>query len=91
MYQKVKQIDITTDMDTTFNYMLLGRLISDCKYFLGNGNGYEKDLWAGSIEKQIAKMKELWHGFTEKPIWTSLEEIEEFERLMLETPCPKAE
>ena len=62
LHQKVKQIDITTDMDTTFNYMLLGRLISDCKYFLGNGNGYEKDLWAGSVQKQIAKMKEAFWG-----------------------------
>ena len=43
--------------DKKFRYSLLSRLESDCKYFLGNGNRNERHLWAGSVEKQIAKMR----------------------------------
>jgi hypothetical protein len=70
-------------MDYKFEYMLLSRLESDCKYFLGNGNRYEKDLWAGSVEKQIEKMKELWNLLPEKPEWLTLEQIEEYEKQMM--------
>ena len=70
-------------MDYKFEYMLLCRLESDCKYFLGNGNRYEKDLWAGSVEKQIEKMKELWNLLPEKPEWLTLEQIEEYEKQMM--------
>lgn len=71
-------------MDTSFNYMLLGRLLEDCKYYLGYGNKNDKYLWAGNPKDQITKMKELWYGFIEKPLWTSLEEIEDFERQMIQ-------
>ena len=66
------------------DYMLLGRLESDCKYFLGNGNGHEGHLWAGSVEDQIAKMKELWDKFPDdlKPEWITSEDIEDYERNM---------
>ena len=70
-------------MDYKFEYMLLSRLESDCKYFLGNGNRYEKDLWAGSVEKQIGMMKELWNLLPEKPEWLTLEQIEEYEKQMM--------
>lgn len=30
------------------DYMFLDRMRNDCNYFLGNGNGYEGHLWAGS-------------------------------------------
>jgi predicted XRE-type DNA-binding protein len=64
--------------------MLLSRLESDCKYYLGNGNRYEKVLWAGSVDKQIAKMKELWNSFPDdmKPEWLSMEDIENYEKEM---------
>lgn len=66
------------------SYMLLSRLESDCKYYLGNGNRNEKVLWAGSVDKQIAKMKELWNNFPDdmKPEWLSMEDIENYEREM---------
>ena len=70
-------------MGAEFNYMLLGRLIADCKYYLGYGNRNEGQLWAGSPQAQIDKMRELWQGFEEKPEWTSLEEIEDFAIQML--------
>jgi hypothetical protein len=64
--------------------MLLSRLQQDCEYFIGHGYGVEKHLWAGSVEAQIAKMKELWNELSVKPEWLSLEEIEEYEKKMLE-------
>lgn len=70
-------------MGAEFNYMLLGRLIADCKYFLGYGNRFEGHLWAGSAKAQIDKMRELWQGFEIKPEWCSLEEIENYAIQML--------
>ena len=69
--------------DDKFNYMMLGRLKQDCDYFLGHGNGYEKHLWAGNVEDQIAKMKELYNKVPEKPEWLSSEDIDKYEKDML--------
>lgn len=65
-------------------YMLLGRLQQDCEYYLGYGNRMDKYLWAGSVEGQIQKMKEIWNSFTEdaKPEWISMADIERYEREM---------
>ncbi|WP_300607861.1 LPD25 domain-containing protein, partial [uncultured Oscillibacter sp.] len=41
------------------SYRLLDRLRSDCEYYLGAGQFSEKHLWAGSVEAQISKMREL--------------------------------
>ena len=65
------------------NYMMLGRLKSDCEYFLGNGNGYEKHLWAGNVEEQIEEMKKLWNQVSTKPEWLTMKEIESYEKEML--------
>ena len=73
--------DIPTDYQRE-EYQLLGRLKSDCDYFLGNGNGYEGHLWAGSVDKQIAKMRELYDQLEEKPEWLNLDDINTYERKM---------
>lgn len=65
-----------------YDYMLLSRLKSDCDYFLGNGNRYEKHLWAGNVDDQIAKMKELYNKLPEKPEWLTMEDIENYEKEM---------
>ena len=52
-------------------YRLLDRLCADCEYFLGEGQRAEKHLWAGSVEAQIAKMRELYAQLPEKPDWLS--------------------
>lgn len=69
-----------------YNYMLLDRLRSDCEYFLGYGNGSERHLWAGNIDDQIAKMKELYNSFTDdqKPEWITMEDINNYEKEMKE-------
>ena len=70
--------------DKKYNYMLLSRLKSDCDYFLGHGLRNEKYLWAGSVDKQIAKMRELYNSFAddEKPEWLTIDQIDEYERKM---------
>ena len=65
-----------------FKYQLLDRLKSDCEYFLKAGNRNEKHLWAGNVDDQIAKMKELWNSLEEKPEWLSMEDIENYEKEM---------
>lgn len=68
-----------------FNYSLLGRLQSDCEYFLGYGNRSAKHLWAGNEKEQIEKMKELYNGFADdqKPEWLTYEDILEYEKSMV--------
>lgn len=67
-----------------FRYQLLSRLIMDCKYFIGNGNGACKYLWAGNVEDHIKYMKGIWSGFSEdmKPEWLSMNDILLFEKKM---------
>lgn len=72
----------TKSNDNEYNYMLLSRLKQDCDYFLGNGNRAEKHLWAGNVDGQIAKMKELYNKLPEKPEWLSMEDIENYEKEM---------
>lgn len=70
------------DYDTKFLYQMLSRLESDCKYFLGNGNGYEKHLWTKNIDNQILAMKEIYNKLKEKPEWLTLEQINCYEKEM---------
>lgn len=79
-----KKEENNTDLE--YRYMLLDRLRSDCDYFLGYGNGSERHLWAGNIDDQIAKMKELYNSFTDdqKPEWITMEDINNYEKEMKE-------
>lgn len=63
-------------------YMLLSRLIADCKYYLGHGNGNEKALWTGNVKLQIHEMKKLFDSMEDKPVWTSIEEINGLQKSM---------
>ena len=73
---------ITEENENEYQYMLLDRLKNDCEYFLGYGNRYEKHLWAGNVDDQIAEMKKIWNNLKEKPEWLSMEDIENYERKM---------
>jgi len=85
-----KNIDsVVSGMDTQFKYMLLDRMKQDCRYFLGNGDGNVKNLWAGDIELQIKYMKCIYNSLVEKPEWISLDDISIFEKAMLYTSSPK--
>lgn len=66
-----------------FQYMMLGRLQTDCDYFLGNGQRSVNNLWADTVEEHIAEMKKIWNELEVKPEWLTMEDIEEYERQML--------
>lgn len=78
-------IDEVLQRDLTFRYQLLGRMQSDCEYYLHYGNRNAKRLWAGSERLQIELMTELHKSFKEdeKPQWLSMEEIIAYGRKML--------
>ena len=69
-------------MGNEFQYQMLGRMRSDCEYFLGYGNRCTKGLWGKSVEKHIEAMRRIWNELKEKPAWLSMEQIDEYERKM---------
>lgn len=75
-----KYICSSSSNDQQFEYMLLDRLRTDCNYFLKHP--HEKHLWAGSIDGQIEKMKELYDTLKIKPEWLSMEDINRYEKDM---------
>ena len=79
-----ESIEDVLKKDDEFRYQLLGRLKSDCDYYLGNGNRKDKSLWAGNVKDQIQTMKDLYNSFSDdmKPDWISLEDIDNYEKEM---------
>lgn len=71
-------------LDIEFRENFLSRLVADCKFYISRKSGQESDLWAGGIDKQISYMRALWESFIKKPIWISLEDIQEYENKMKE-------
>lgn len=69
-----------------FQYQMLGRLQSDCEYYLGYGNKSPDILWANSEKEQIKAMKNIWLSFSEeeKPAWLTWDQILEYEKAMCE-------
>lgn len=68
------------------DYRLLSRLKADCDYYLGAGGRAEKHLWAGSVEAQITKMRELYDALPEKPEWLTEQDIDRYESQMTDGP-----
>jgi hypothetical protein len=65
-----------------FQYMMLGRLVSDCEYYLGNGGRNPKNLWALEEKEHISEMKKIYNQLEVKPEWLSMEDIKEYESKM---------
>ena len=70
--------------DYSFDYQLLDRLRSDCRYYL-DGHRNPDLLWAGSVGEQIKEMRKLYNSFPsdKKPQWITGEDINHFEAEML--------
>lgn len=66
-----------------FNLRLLGRLKADVDYFLGPSHA-EKYLWAGSVDAQIAKLREIDRNIRpeDRPEWFTTEWIDQAEQAM---------
>jgi len=80
-----KAIEEQPTEEQKFSYMMLGRLKSDCDYYLGYGNRQASRLWAGNEIEQISEMKKIYDSFEDdkKPEWLTYEQILEYEKLMI--------
>jgi len=67
-----------------FRYQMLGRLKSDCDYYLGFGGRSPRVLWAHDEKEQIQLMRMLHKSFSkeEKPQFLSLSQINAYEKEM---------
>ena len=67
-----------------FEYMLLGRMRSDCEYYLGYGNRNSSRLCGNDPQQHIDRMKELWKVFPadKKPEWLTWEQLLNYEKIM---------
>ncbi len=64
-------------------YMLLGRLQTDCDYFLGNGNRNEKQLFYLNTKEHITEMIKLWKTLPKKPSWLRANELIKYKKQLL--------
>ena len=64
-------------------YMMLSRMQSDVKYYLGAGGRSKRDLWAQDEKEHIAYMETLYNGLKEKPEWLSKKELENYKKELL--------
>lgn len=62
------------------DYRMLGRLKSDCEYFLKFGAGNENVLYYKNVEEHCNAMEKLWNSFedNDKPEWLTMEQIQEY-------------
>lgn len=69
--------------DETFRYQLLGRLQSDCEYFIGQNGGTR--LWGITVPEHIRYMKAIWKSFDKdkKPVWLKYRQIVAYEKAMI--------
>ena len=68
----------------SFAYQLLGRMKSDCEYYLGYGDRNDKYLWSGNPKDQIRDMRTIYHAFPKsaRPEWLTEGQIDDFEARM---------
>ena len=82
LYEFVEDAKARGGDDYIFRYQMLGRMLEDCRYYLGGGNRQEKYLWAGNATGQAAYMLAVFQSFPAewKPKWTSEQEITDLGR-----------
>lgn len=66
-----------------FLIRMLRRFQMDCEYYLGASNGCSEHLWSGNVTDHIDDMKALYESI-KKPLWITMEEIENYEKKMIE-------
>ena len=71
-----------TNSEIRFTCGLLGRLLCDCKYYLGYGYRQPRCLWAKDETRHIAKMRELYDSLPESPQWLTREQLDEIAKDM---------
>lgn len=78
-----KELSISVEKPFESDYMLLGRLASDCEYYLGWGGGAVEALYYHDERSHIEEMKKLYEKLPVKPEWLTLEQLKEYEKLLL--------
>lgn len=69
-----------------FLYQLLGRLQSDCKYYLCSGGRHAGHLWARNEREHIETMRNIFRRLCEiggAPEWIAMEEIDAYAEQMM--------
>lgn len=68
-----------------FNYMMLSRLESDCKYFLGYGNRNVNNLYWYDVTNHIKEMLKIYDSFPIhlRPEWLNRTEILQYHKAMI--------
>ena len=70
-------------MSLEYKYMMLDRLKQDCNYYLNYGARRKEILWAGDEQEQINEMRKIYNSLAEKPDYLTIEEINNYEKLMV--------
>ena len=81
----IEMLNDITKSSIEFQYSMLGRLKTDCEYFLGNGNRHVKHLWALDASDHVGLVKALFNHLEsngKKIEWLSIEDILKFEKEM---------
>lgn len=74
-----------SEHEDKYNYMFLDRLLSDVKYYLGNGDRYPGTLWAHDVDDHIDLMYKIWDYLAKdgvEPEWLSREDIDTYAQKM---------
>jgi len=69
--------------EEAFRYQMLGRLQTDCEYYLSFRERTPNVLWAKDEKRHIKYMKALYKSFSVKPEWITMEDIKNYEKLMV--------
>lgn len=76
-----------SEKSSEFLTQLLGRMVSDCDYYLGNGMRHPKHLWADNEKEQIEYMKEIWKELNSRGVnlrRLTYDDILDYEEKMIE-------
>lgn len=80
------------NLDSEFRMQMLGRLLSDCRYYTSEYGRNELTLWSRSVVKQVSNMKALYLSFGKldcnRPSEETWEEILAYESKMLSIRYP---
>lgn len=70
---------VNSTKNQEYKYMLLDRMLQDCKYFINYTHSLDS-LWAKNITDHIDTMRSIYDELYEKPEWLSRKEIDEWEK-----------
>lgn len=88
-YMEQKYLEMTLEE----KYQLLGRMKSDCEYYLGAGMKQVSSLWGKTVDNHLGCMKELLFSIPmeDRPEWLTYPDIAAFDKQMDHRPVITAE